>query len=216
MIYTDTIIRTLYRSHREKKIELTPFQKRSRLNSVYRGVETLLEFRHENELGVPVYCPVLYDRKSCLIDYQGFFGGDLQGIDPNTPVIEVLNYIAPIPSSRRTSSAIAELMSTIHKSAIDTSLRKPSELELLDNEPGFGRPPPPPAVESKAEFLGTQQSLDIVNDSGGSKPELSIEQTGPSIGIALPGPAAESPSPSLEILHEAEDQIDEVRRLMVA
>lgn len=164
LIFTDTIVRDLYRIHGDKNTALTPFQKRSRVNSVYRGIETLLEYRHENERGVPVYCPILYNRRSQLNEYISLFGRDLQGMDPNTPVIEVLNYIAPIASSKRTTFALANLMTAIHKSAIDTSLRKPSELELLDQ--GLAESSNSPS-ESEANFMSTQQLVD--GDYGPSK-----------------------------------------------
>ena len=62
----DLVVRSLYPAGGRSSGELTAFQKNSRKKSVYRGVEQLLDFRHDNALDVPVFCPVLFNPHSTL------------------------------------------------------------------------------------------------------------------------------------------------------
>ena len=137
MVLEETVIREVYPIGGRGGGELTSFQKKNRAKSIYRGMELLLEYENETHPGVPVYCPVIFDKNSTLVDYPATLGkGELEG-ENETPVLEILNLVAPVPFAKRKNSAIQELKQTIHKGTVKKGKRKTSRLELL-NEVGVG------------------------------------------------------------------------------
>lgn len=108
--------------------KLTEFQKRSREMSVFRGMELLLEYRMETYPGMPIYCPVLFDRNTTLDRYAAAFGRLTSETDAATPVIEVLNLLSVIPMKRRTSPTVSELIRRIYQRVVNKQMR---------SDPGF-------------------------------------------------------------------------------
>lgn len=103
--------------------KLTEFQKRSREMSVFRGMELLLEYRIDTYPGMPIYCPVLFDRNTTLDRYAAAFGRLPTETDAATPVIEVLNLLSVIPMKRRTSPTVSELIRRIHQRVVNKQMR---------------------------------------------------------------------------------------------
>lgn len=102
---------------------LTEFQKRNREMSAFRGMELLLEYRMETYPGMPIYCPVLFDRNTTLDRYAAAFGRAPVEADAVTPVIEVLNLLAAIPMKGRNTTAVSELTRRIHQRTINKQVR---------------------------------------------------------------------------------------------
>ena len=133
LIVEEFVVRRLYAVSGQTTAGLTAFQKRNREKSVYRGMELLLETHNETMPGIPIYCPVLYDRGTTLADYRSIAGSEKYYGGGKAPVIEVLNLIAPIPVNKRNASEILELIHNVHGRIIKKELRKTSGLKLVDD-----------------------------------------------------------------------------------
>jgi hypothetical protein len=116
--------------------ELTEFQKRSREMSVFRGMELLLEYRLETYPGIPIYCPVLFDRDMTLDRYAAALGRAPAETDAATPVVEVLNLLSAVPMKRRNSHAIAELIRRIHQRAVNKRVRSGPGFAVVEKAAG--------------------------------------------------------------------------------
>ena len=132
LIMEDSIVRRLYPLSGQMSAELTAFQKKNQENSVYRGMELFLEWHDEAIPGIPIFCPVLYDRGTTLADYRSFNFDD-DSWPKKTPVIEVVNLLAPIPVSRRNAIEIMELIHNVHGRIVKKELRKSPEFCLVDD-----------------------------------------------------------------------------------
>lgn len=110
---------------------LTTFQKRNREKSIYRGMESLLEYKTTTNSAI--YCPVLYDRNTTLDRYLHVLGREEQEADRKTPVLEVLNLVANVPVMARNSPAILELCEKLHAVLIKSHMRKDSGLALAES-----------------------------------------------------------------------------------
>ncbi len=117
IIFEDEILKHLYITHGTiDSSKLTGLQEKKKTQSVYKGIELLLNIKEralisEKYLEVPKYCPVLYF---------------------NNPNFEFLNLIAPLSSKSRTDSNIYALLKAIEEGVVDKSLRKGQNLELLN------------------------------------------------------------------------------------
>lgn len=132
LIMEEFVVRRLYAVSGQTTGDLTAFQKRNREKSVYRGMELLRERHEETMPDIPIYCPVLYYRGTTLSDYRSLVHSGKYISEGEAPVIEVLNIIAPIPVNKRNSSAILDLIHTVHNRIIKKELRKSPGFELVD------------------------------------------------------------------------------------
>jgi len=120
------VLRKLYPSGGTRDKELTAFQKRNIEKSIYQGVELLMEHHDEALQGVQLYCPVLFFRQTTLDLYSHLLPREGIPADEKTPVLEVLNFLAPIPRGRRNTEGIASLAKHIYDGVINKGLRKNS------------------------------------------------------------------------------------------
>jgi len=118
------ILRRLYPSGGTRDRELTSFQKRNIEKSVYQGMELLMEHHDEALPGVQIYCPVLFFRQTTLDDYLPILGREQLPTDAKTPVLEVLNFLAPISIGRRNTEGIGKLTKVIYEGVIHKGVRK--------------------------------------------------------------------------------------------
>ncbi|MGW8246556.1 MAG: hypothetical protein ACWGOV_00475 [Acidiferrobacterales bacterium] len=118
------IVRKLYPSGGTRGGELTSFQKRNIERSVYQGIELLMEHHDEALPGVQLYCPVLFFRQTTLDRYAGLLQREPTAADRRIPVMEVLNFLAPIPRGRRNTEGIGKLSKTIYEGVINKGARK--------------------------------------------------------------------------------------------
>jgi hypothetical protein len=95
---------------------LTTFQKKNQEKSIFRAMELLLEYKSEHSHNNMSYCPVLFNRNSRLKHYSHIDG--LESNDVETPVLEVLNLAAFIPTEKRNGPAIMNLKKSIYDNAI--------------------------------------------------------------------------------------------------
>lgn len=131
LIFETAVVTNLYRVHGSRADELTEFQKRCRQQSIYRGMELLLEYRRDELQGVPIYCPVLFDRGTTLDRYAALLDRPPLPADAQTPVVEVLNLLAPIPVTLRHHPVLLQLIERIHGKIVDKNVRKSPALSLL-------------------------------------------------------------------------------------
>lgn len=120
------ILRRLYPSGGTRDKELTSFQKRNIEKSVYQGIELLMEHHDESLPGVQIYCPVLFFRQTTLDDYLPILGREQLPRDAKTPVLEVLNFLAPISIGRRNTEGIGRFTKLIYEGVINKGVRKSS------------------------------------------------------------------------------------------
>lgn len=120
------IVRKLYPSGGTRDKELTSFQKRNVEKSVYQGIELLMEHHDEALQGVQLYCPVLFFRQTTLDLYAEALQLKSMPSDKKTPVLEVLNFLAPISRGRRNTEGIGKLAKTIYDGVINKGARKNS------------------------------------------------------------------------------------------
>ena len=113
--------------------DLTAFQTKNQEKSIFRGMELFLDYKDGSNPGMPVFCPVLYDRRATLDGYASILGRPITSEDRETPVVEVLNLLAAIPMGRRDASEITILKDKIYQGAVKKGMRKPSGFTLIDD-----------------------------------------------------------------------------------
>ena len=103
--------------------ELTSFQKKNIEKSIYQGFELFLDYKDPTLPDTQPYCPVLFFRQTTLDQYLHLLNRDETPGDKQTPVVEVLNFLAPIHQGRRLGPAIIELTHTIEHGVINKGVR---------------------------------------------------------------------------------------------
>jgi hypothetical protein len=122
---SDTM-RRLYPTSGPRREEMTSFQKRNIEKSIYQGIELLMEYQDETMPGNQIYCPVLYFRQTNLSDYLHLLAREEHPDDKSTPVLEVLNFLAPVSVGGRSSESIAKFATAIYEGVINKSARHAS------------------------------------------------------------------------------------------
>lgn len=126
------VMRKLYPTSGPRDGGMTAFQKRNIEKSIFQGIELLMEYQDEMLPGKQIYCPVLYYRNTNLSDYLSLLSRDEHLDDKSTPVLEVLNFLAPVPVGGRSSEMIAKFTSAIYEGVINKSVRN-SSYEFLSH-----------------------------------------------------------------------------------
>ena len=132
LLETATLIQVYPMSGTRSK-ELTGFQKRNREKSVFRAMELFLDYRNEDAPGVPVFCPVLFDRNTQLNDYKSIVNKEELESGETVPVIEVLNLISKLPPAKKQSQPILELEKSIYKGVVKKGARKSADLGFSED-----------------------------------------------------------------------------------
>lgn len=130
-VMEESVVRNVYPITGAATGQLTTFQKRHLTQSVYRGMEAVLGGAEAGPAST-MYCPVLFDRHTTLDQYLALLGREQRETDRQTPVLEVLNLAAIVPTAARNGPAIMELRAKLRESLIKSELRKASELTILD------------------------------------------------------------------------------------
>lgn len=144
------ILRILYPVGGVKTDILTSFQKKNREKSVHRAMELLLDYRYEATPEAAVYVPVLHDRGTTLADYPSLLNQPVADSDRQTPVIEVLNLIEALPTSRRMDPDVQALKKSVYAGAIRKDMRASphSALHGLIDNPYSAQHPTDPSPEA--------------------------------------------------------------------
>lgn len=171
--------------------ELTEFQKRNREMSVFRGMELLLEYRLETFPGLPIYCPVLFDHSTTLDRYAASFGRVPTDADTATPVIEVLNLLSVIPTKRRGSTAVSELIRRIHQRVVNKHMRNDPGFAVVDDAAGEYCPIDPLVKDTEAPApKGSWPPIAPVREPVGdvsskSAPEITVYELPPTSAVGI-------------------------------
>ncbi|HEX9628343.1 MAG TPA: hypothetical protein VGA00_15510 [Acidiferrobacterales bacterium] len=128
----EAILRELYPVGGVVSDTLTAFQRKNREKSIYRGMELLLEYQTQAAPDAAVYCPVLLDARIGLAQRAGEPALAIEDADPQAPVLDLLNLVAPIPVVKRSAPAITQLKERIHSGTIRKDERRAHGLTLMD------------------------------------------------------------------------------------
>ncbi|KAA3632392.1 MAG: hypothetical protein DWQ08_03550 [Proteobacteria bacterium] len=111
---------------------LTPFQARNRMRSIYQGMELLINHENKSVPGVAFYCPILFGRGSTLVDYPAYAESIDSSIPRDSPVVEVLNFIALLPPRERRRGWASELVRMVRNISIEVGRRSGSSFEIQE------------------------------------------------------------------------------------
>lgn len=120
----DSVVRALYPTGGRTHGGLTAFQKKSRKLSVYRGMELLLDYRHESKPDVLVYCPVLFNPHCSLSGRVSALGREPHEQERDTPVLDMLNLVATIPPARRASPEVLAIIDKLRQGVVRKDRRR--------------------------------------------------------------------------------------------
>lgn len=120
----ESVVRDLYPTSGRAAGELTAFQQKSREQSVYRGMELLLDYRRENAPDVPVFCPVLFIPRVTLAERASALRQAPDESEREIPVIDVLNLTATIPVAQRAAPVVLALVEKLRGGVIRKDRRR--------------------------------------------------------------------------------------------
>jgi hypothetical protein len=146
----DFLVRELYPAGGRASGNLTAFQRKNRVKSLFRGMELMLDYRHDSAPTVPVYCPVLFNSHATLAARATALGRKPRVDERDVPVIDVLNLVATLPHARRTAPALQALMDSLRQALIRKEMRREPQFALLGSEER--RITPAPAEDTFAEL----------------------------------------------------------------
>jgi hypothetical protein len=129
---TDDVVHTLYPVSGASRNELTGFQRKKLENSIFYGMELLLEYVIKEMPGMPAFVPVLYDRGTNLGDYVAVTSGGLVNENAAEPVIEVLNLVGPATIARENMEALRALREHVYTSFVHKDARKATDLRYAN------------------------------------------------------------------------------------
>jgi len=160
----DTVVRDLYPTSGHAAGVLTTFQQKSREQSVYRGMELLLDYRRESTPELPIFCPVLFIPNTTLAARVSALIRPPAGSEGKIPVIDVLNLAATVPPAQRSSPAILALVEKLRRGVIRKDQRSNSRLSLQHAD--MSKPDP----SQSERGVSSQQ-----NDEGGLHKNQRVE-----------------------------------------
>lgn len=131
LVLETPVLRRLYRVQQARQDEVTPFQRQNRQQSAYRGMQMLLEYKQDTLPGVPIYCPVLFDRRTTLAQYPDLLDHDPPEAPQDVPVFDVINLLLALPSSMRTQAPVWALLRRIYQGIVERDLRGSDKRDLL-------------------------------------------------------------------------------------
>ena len=131
LVLEEHVLRETYPVGGPPSQELTAFQKKNRLKSIYRGMELLVNHRVGHLADTPMYCPVLFDRETSLADYLPRFKGGTSP-DQSVPVLEVLNLLAVVPVGRRNTPALETVMQSMRRYLHSKDSRRDATLSIRE------------------------------------------------------------------------------------
>jgi len=130
LIVETPVLLRLYRVQQARRDEITLFQRQNRQQSAYRGMQMLLEYKQDTLPGVPIYCPVLFDRRTTLAQYPDLLDHDPPATPQDVPVFEVVNLLLALPSSMRMQAPVWALMRRIYQGVVERDLRGTDKRDL--------------------------------------------------------------------------------------
>ena len=206
----ESVLRRLYPLSGPVKTELTVFQKRNREKSIFRGMETLLDYKDVTTPETPVFCPVLYDRDTYLGEHLGVLDRKEMDSDRTTPVVEVLNLLAMVPVGRRHTEEIIGLKKKLYEAAVNKSARKSSDLSLIESirshaATGLVTSDVYADVDKRADRSVTLDSIAARTNAGSSASRLDEPYLAKNIGKSLEGKPRPADPDNLRVFNKFRD-----------
>ncbi len=130
-VMEERVVRTFYPMRGGHDAGFTAFQRRSQIQSLYRGMEVVLGVGDAGTV-TDIHCPVLFDRHTTLDHYLPLLRREERDTDKQTPVMEVLNLVSTLSTPARNQPAIVELRNRLRQALINSGLRESSQLSVLD------------------------------------------------------------------------------------
>lgn len=129
MVYSDVALHEVFRTGADSSSPLTAFQKRTKVKSVYQGMELLLETTRLSQSGEPRFCPVLIEPEVDSDTLCRRYGTENVRADRS---LEVLDLMAALPDDRR-HSGLAKMVREMAQAGIVPELRHAPDLILVEN-----------------------------------------------------------------------------------
>lgn len=145
----DFLVRELYPVGGRASDNLTVFQQKNREKSLFRGMELMLDYRHEIAPDTPVYCPVLFNAHATLAARATALGREPRAEERDISVIDVLNLVAAYSQAGRTAPEVHALVDSLRQALIRKEVRREPLFALLNAAEHGGMPVP--AAEVHAE-----------------------------------------------------------------
>jgi len=129
----DDVLRRLYPMASARDGRMTSFQLRHREQSLFRGMELLLDYRDSAIPDTPYYCPVLVYRSTTLDHYLPWLDRPQRDSDLKTVAVEVIDLLAGLARSQRKVPSVAQLVAAERRALIHPERRQAPSLGLIDD-----------------------------------------------------------------------------------
>jgi hypothetical protein len=163
----DDVLRRLYPMSAARDGRMTSFQLRHREQSLFRGMELLLDYRDPAIPEIPYFCPVLVYRGTTLAHYLPWPERPTRDADRQTVAVEVVDLLAGLARSQRNVPSVTQLVVAERQALVHPERRRAPGLGLVDDvleasaaaRRSAAAPPPPPKPAPPVEpYAGDQDA----------------------------------------------------------
>lgn len=142
LVFSDRVLGEIYRTGNEPGAPLTAFQRRHKTQSVYRGMDLLLNTRQRSDPQQAQFCPLLVTpAASAELLSQRYGVDDLDTVN----ALEVLDLLAPLDPATRRDPVLAQLRMDMVRAGIDPRRRRGADMKLVEEHaapaPAVSEPP---------------------------------------------------------------------------
>ncbi len=127
MVFSDHVLREIYRSGDDPRTPLTDFQKKNRIKSLFQGMELVLDARKVSQPQHPRYCPVFF-----VPEVSAEVLGTRYGVEGARAerAFEVLDLMAPLSPDEQHDPVYARMVMEMVRSRIAPDMRSGPSLML--------------------------------------------------------------------------------------
>jgi hypothetical protein len=161
----DDVLRKLYPTSAVRDGRMTSFQLRHREQSLFRGMELLLDYRDSAIPEIPYYCPVLVYRSTTLDYYLPWLDRPQRDSDRQTIAVEVIDLLAGLARSQRKVPHVAQLIAAERRALIHPERRQTPSLGLIDDvRAATGSVPPAATAKVMVDPYVGERNMQAVAD----------------------------------------------------
>lgn len=163
LTFSDGALREIYGTGDDHAAPLTPFQKRNKVKSIYRGMELILDTRKASRPDLPRFCPVLVAPEYDHDELSRRYGvADIDTVNS----LEVLDLMDPLSPEQQRHPTLSQLVVDMSRSKITPEMRSGPELKVVDNAGGASPGSPDDGPASFADPWGDK----MVDNAGSVTP----------------------------------------------
>lgn len=164
LAFADDVLRRLYPMTSVRDGRMTSFQLRHREQSLFRGMELLLNYRDSAIPEIPYYCPVLVYRSTTLDYYLPWLDRPPRDSDRQTVVVEAIDLLAGLARSQRRVPSVAQLIAAERRALIRPERRQATSLGLMGDvrTRSVTPPPQPPSTAAVVDPYVGEQNVQAV------------------------------------------------------